>query len=100
MNIFNNNANVSRKISGSLALMMESLSIFETSVNFYKTTRKKIPEDIFHLEVYVTKVNLSEIAYFSFMEKFYCITNSMEPSRQLEAVKFCPVSFHLKISHV
>jgi hypothetical protein len=28
-----------------IALMMESVSISETSVNFYQTTRRNIPED-------------------------------------------------------
>jgi hypothetical protein len=32
-----------------IALMMEAVSTFETSVNFYQTTRRNIPEDIFIL---------------------------------------------------
>jgi hypothetical protein len=28
-----------------IALMMEAVSISETSVNFYQTTRRNIPED-------------------------------------------------------
>jgi hypothetical protein len=35
----------------SVALMMEAVNSFETSVNFYETTRRNIPEDShFHLE--------------------------------------------------
>jgi hypothetical protein len=33
--------------SGLIALMMEAASTCETSVNFYQTTRRNIPDDIF-----------------------------------------------------
>jgi hypothetical protein len=35
-----------------IALMMEAASTFETSVNFYPTTRRNIPEDD-HLHKYI-----------------------------------------------
>jgi hypothetical protein len=32
-----------------IVLMMEAVSTSETSVNFYQTTRRNIPEDSFHI---------------------------------------------------
>jgi hypothetical protein len=32
-------------LGGTIVLMMEAVSTYETSVNFYQTTRRNIPED-------------------------------------------------------
>jgi hypothetical protein len=44
---------------GRIALMMEAASTSETSVNFYQTTRRNIPEDS-HLQIptYLNKLDL------------------------------------------
>jgi hypothetical protein len=39
------NKNICRWLSFAMALMMETGSIFETSVSFYNTTRRNTPED-------------------------------------------------------
>jgi hypothetical protein len=37
--------------SRTIALMMEAVSISETSASFYETARRNIPEDVFLLAV-------------------------------------------------
>jgi hypothetical protein len=45
-----------------IALMMEAVSMSETSVNFYQTTQRNIPEDShFHEEGQITRQNIQVI---------------------------------------
>jgi hypothetical protein len=43
---------VCRRFRGAIAMMMEAVSTSETSVNFYQTTWRKIPEDS-HFQAYI-----------------------------------------------
>jgi hypothetical protein len=57
--------------------MMEAVSTSETSVNFYQTTRRNIPEDSIFVLAVVKTWNLTEEWLFSETDHFWCFAASL-----------------------
>jgi hypothetical protein len=87
-----------------IALMMEAASTYETSVNFYQTTRRNNPEDshfhsrrlenlksqsIFRFEILFFSValqflkNLGRLTYFPPFSSAHCFYPPFRPGRRL-----------------